>query len=608
MLLSFLQILAISSLVAAAPSRRANYVVHERRAAEPVTWMKSRRLDPDKVLPLRIGLAQQNLHELEDLLMSVAHPDSPTFGQHWSPERVAEHFAPSEDTISTVKLWLINEGFRGDRIRVSPSKGWIDVNATASEVESLLDAEYHVYTHPSGHEQIGCESYALPDHIREHVDLIKPTVHFLHRVPSPIQKRSNSTTKLGGPSQFKGPKTNGTVVASSTPFPISTCDQFITPDCLRELYEIDYKPQVPHKNSYGIVEFTPQAYLGSDLDMFFGLFGHDQDHKRPELVSIDGGVVQTTNQLLGFNSESDLDLEYAMVLSNPTPIKLLQTGDLFEGAGFDNWLDAVDKSYCTFDGGDDPVQDGIYPDPVPGGFNHPESCGIIKPPHVVSVSYGEDEDGLSEHYAKRQCHEYGKLGLMGSTILYSSGDFGVAGTNGFCPDGKFNPTFPATCPYVTAVGATQITPGKTVHDPESTRNGRLKSTSKIIPPPYTAAQYSNSGKVRAFPDLSANGANYVVAIDGNLVLVYGTSASSPVVGSIITLINDARIAHDKGPIGFINPLIYDKRFSDAFNDITSGSNPGCNTPGFPAAKGWDPVTGVGTPNLKKLLDKFVKLP
>jgi len=62
-----------------------------------------------------------------------------------------------------------------------------------------------------------------------------------------------------------------------------------------------------------------------------------------------------------------------MSLAQPQPITLLQTGDLVEGlrtrylqgffaetchsgAGFDNWLDAVDGSFCTFDGGDDPTQ------------------------------------------------------------------------------------------------------------------------------------------------------------------------------------------------------------------------------------------------------------
>jgi tripeptidyl-peptidase-1 len=45
-----------------------------------------------------------------------------------------------------------------------------------------------------------------------------------------------------------------------------------------------------------------------------------------------------------------------------------------------------------------------------------------------------------------------------------------------------------------------------------------------------------------------------------------------------------------------------------FNDITSGSNPGCNTNGFPATKGWDPVTGFGSPDYGKLSGMLKSLP
>lgn len=106
-------------------------------------------------------------------------------------------------------------------------------------------------------------------------------------------------------------------------------------------------------------------------------------------------------------------------------------------------------------------------------------------------------------------------------------------------------------------------------------------------PPYSAAQYNNSMKTRGYPDISANGANYLTAIDGAFALVYGTSASAPVVGSIITLLNQARLDIGKGPLGFLNPMLYSH--TDAFNDITSGGNQGCGTPGFTAVPGWDPV-------------------
>lgn len=95
-----------------------------------------------------------------------------------------------------------------------------------------------------------------------------------------------------------------------------------------------------------------------------------------------------------------------------------------------------------------------------------KDCGTVKPANVISTSYGYNEADLTPAYAARQCAEYAKLGLMGITVLYSSGDNGVAGNNNTClnPDGSqsadgklFNPSFPSTCPYVTSVGATQGT-------------------------------------------------------------------------------------------------------------------------------------------------------
>jgi tripeptidyl-peptidase-1 len=66
-----------------------------------------------------------------------------------------------------------------------------------------------------------------------------------------------------------------------------------------------------------------------------------------------------------------------------------------------------------------------------------------------------------------------KLGLLGISVLYSSGDYGVAGNGGQCISangsyidqshgGRFNPAFPSTCPYVTSVGATQVKPGTNI--------------------------------------------------------------------------------------------------------------------------------------------------
>lgn len=153
--------LSLAALAAALPTKRADLVVHERRAAEPLDWMRERRPPADAVLPMRFGLAQQNLERLEEMLMSVSHPASPSYGKHFSPQDVVETFAPSAETVARVTEWLVEAGIARDRLRMSASRGWIELNATVEEAEALIDAEYHIYTHPSGAEQIG-QSLGFP--------------------------------------------------------------------------------------------------------------------------------------------------------------------------------------------------------------------------------------------------------------------------------------------------------------------------------------------------------------------------------------------------------------------------------------------------------------
>jgi tripeptidyl-peptidase I len=129
-----------------------------------------------------------------------------------------------------------------------------------------------------------------------------------------------------------------------------------------------------------------------------------------------------------------------MALVYPQQVTLYQAGDVIEGASFNNFLDALDDNYCTYEGGDDKTQDGIYPDPS-GGYQGPETCGGIAAAYVISSSYGYNEADLTPFYEVRQCNEYLKLGLQGTTFVYSSGDNGVAGNGGHCIDtstGSYN--------------------------------------------------------------------------------------------------------------------------------------------------------------------------
>jgi len=60
-------------------------------------------------------------------------------------------------------------------------------------------------------------------------------------------------------------------------------------------------------------------------------------------------------------------------ISTTFAIAVYSTFLLHQGASFNNFLDALDGSYCTFDGGDDPNQDAVYPDTVPNGYPSPSA-------------------------------------------------------------------------------------------------------------------------------------------------------------------------------------------------------------------------------------------
>lgn len=161
--MKLLSLLALASAVVAIPTT-SPHLVHEKRAADPIDWVRGERLDANRVLPMRIGLTQQNMHRVEEILMAISHPESPTYGKHLSPAEVVDTFSPSEKAINAVIEWLIESGFSRDRLKLSGNKGWLHFDATTAEAEELLKTEYHVYEHPdSGAKQIGA---VFPRHPR----------------------------------------------------------------------------------------------------------------------------------------------------------------------------------------------------------------------------------------------------------------------------------------------------------------------------------------------------------------------------------------------------------------------------------------------------------
>lgn len=258
-------------------------------------------------------------------------------------------------------------------------------------------------------------------------------------------------------------------------------------------------------------------------------------------------------------------------------------------------------------------------------LNYIKNLGDDDIPQTITTSYGDNEQTVPINYAVRVCNDFAQLGARGVSLLFSSGDggvsggmlfiyisFGSLGQTGSCVsnDGSnrkmFMPTFPAACPYVTSVGGTTSFPETAVSfstggfsnyfAQPSYQSSAVTSFLSQLGSTYSGL-YNTTG--RGFPDIAAQGSSFQVYVGGYAQPVSGTSASSPAFASVISNLNDYLLSQGKAPLGFLNPWLY-KTGLQGLNDITSGRNPGCGTQGFAAVKGWDPVTGLGTPDFKKL--------
>lgn len=216
--------------------------------------------------------------------------------------------------------------------------------------------------------------------------------------------------------------------------------------------------------------------------------------------------------------------------------------------------------------------------------------------------------GLQGHSILVASGDYGVASFPGSDGN-AEGCLSATGMNGTI----YNPDYPSGCPYITAVGATRLYPNDTVKDPESAMQVNLTAfnlmtgsgpvgtpydffatgggfSNYFTPPSYQAkavadylkldlpfqslpyykvnADATNVGENggvynrigRGYPDVSANGAYLLTYNNLTLSTFFGTSLASPIFGSVITLINEERTVAGKGPIGFINPALYESKW------------------------------------------------
>ena len=238
--------------------------------------------------------------------------------------------------------------------------------------------------------------------------------------------------------------------------------------------------------------------------------------------------------------------------------------------------------------------------------------------HIVSISWGlcEAYSGAAELQTLDNIFKQGAA--QGMAFFAAAGDSGAYD----CGDGTLSVDSPASDPYVTGVGGTNLqlnagaygsesvwsNPSDTSRSPNGAGGGGGISNT-FSEPSWQTGRVAQGGN-REVPDVSADAdpatgyATYCTVTNAGCpstgwITVGGTSAAAPLWAGSTALINQYLLSQGKTIIGSANPSLYglfsaSKQLSP-FHDVTSGNNLHYN-----AGPGYDMASGIGSPYVNNM--------
>ncbi|KUI57401.1 Tripeptidyl-peptidase sed2 [Cytospora mali] len=588
-----LPLLAILSTAATVSAR-----VFDTVPGVPRGWSKASPALPSDKVTLKVGLKQQHAAALEQTVLAVSTPGHSDYGKHLTREELRSYVAPDQQSVDNVTSWLAEYG-----ITPAVDNDWVTFVTDVKTANELLDATFNWYQYSDGGSyKLRTLSYSVPDEVADHVDLIQPTTRFGH-----LGAKKSTIFDVTVLDDETVPLREGYAASADA----APCTTTVTPQCLKAQYNINYPPHLHHPrypepseqfqgNLVAFASYLEQYARYSDLESFQLKVIPEAGNQNFSVTLIDGGLNDQASE--EGSIEANLDVQYIFGVSHPIPIREYSTG----GRGpliptHDDVFPSTNEPYLEF-------------------LTYMLNLTDDDLPQTLTTSYGEEEQSVPEEYALKVCNMFMQLGARGVSVLFSSGDSGPGKSCKSNVDNStttFLPTFPAGCPYVTAVGATTSSaPERGVYFSSggfSIYHPRPAWQDEVVPAYLTSIGSTYEGLFnasgRGIPDVAAQGSSFVVVDKNRSTLVSGTSASSPVFAGVVALLNAARKSQGLPPLGFLNPWLYQN--SGALLDITAGYSAGCKMAGgglprsgaqWNCTEGWDPVTGLGTPLFDQLLE------
>jgi kumamolisin len=337
-----------------------------------------------------------------------------------------------------------------------------------------------------------------------------------------------------------------------------------TPVQVAELYQFPQGATATGQ-TIGIIELGG-GYRTADLTAYFKGLG--QKAPKVTAVSVDKGKNSPSNAN-GADGEVMLDIEVSASVAPGAKIVVYFAPNTDQG-----FIDAVSSA----------VHD------------------TTNTPSVISISWGGPESSWTAQAMNALDAACQSAAALGITITVAAGDNGSSdGATGN------NVDFPASSPHVLGCGGTELVgSGSTItsevvwNEDASGEGATGGGVSNFFPLPSWQANAkvpapSGSTGGRGVPDVSGDAdpeTGYQVRVDGQNLVIGGTSAVAPLWAGLIALNNQ----QNGRSAGFIQPQIYAANAASAFNDIVSGNNGA-----FSAGPGWDACTGLGSPIGNKLI-------
>jgi tripeptidyl-peptidase-1 len=430
-----------------------------------------------------------NIDKLEKELYKVADPKSPSFRNHWSLGQV-EDFTRNEASTKAVRDYFEANGIMEATDKAKSGDLYLYATAPLSKWEELLGAEFHEYIDANtGKKIVRSIKMTIPEGLAGHIFHVSKVtsfpaliehhgqIHEVHETAAGDTAAGAFTTEMAGHNprslkaymnhpKIKGdpslltPKSrvrvaermhladrrrrslmqgsssdagsgSGSGVTRKLAGLANPSNPYIHPTFLNDYLGVDQKLYSGQAGSQSVFETIKQNYSPEDLATFQRLFNVTV---KPASYMGVPGFNSTNCPDLNNCAEANLDIQYIMAVGGN-----------------------IDTVY--------------YYDDSEAGFMVQWAMDIGNredAPLVTSISYGAPEMELPDEEVSIVDTELIKMGLRGITVVVSSGDNGANGQEvkkaQVCTDYVYNPAWPASCPYVLTVGATQ---GPEVDKPET---------------------------------------------------------------------------------------------------------------------------------------------